>query len=146
MYAVHVMPNSTNTQSAFPVFATVFCEGRSQPVFQGVTEVPLVTEPKFRNFIKRSFAQVRKVGLCLLAQNTPLGAARPKAPSFFERAGGVFHFSLEEALAPAKALPTRAPKKPAKKRVKAATRVTRKKILRLRKTGHNAKRKRIAKK
>lgn len=114
------MSNSALTTKPYPVFATVYCEGRSAPVFNGVTQVPLVSEPKLRNVFKSAFAHVRKVALCILAQNTPLGASRPQAPAFFERAQGVFRFTKEQAMTPFRPMRVKSVVRKSKKRVKKA--------------------------
>lgn len=119
-YTVCAMSNSALTTKPYPVFATVYCEGRSAPVFNGVTQVPLVSEPKLRNVFKSAFAHVRKVALCILAQNTPLGASRPQAPAFFERAQGVFRFTKEQAMTPFRPMRVKSVVRKSKKRVKKA--------------------------
>jgi hypothetical protein len=106
--------------SAFPTFVTVYCEGRAQPVFSGVTPLPLVSESKLRKVFKTMFAQVRKVCLCVLKCEQPV-------PTFVSKLGGELHFTLAEALAPS--APPR-PKAVVKRKVKRATKKVAKKILR----------------
>ena len=113
--------------STYPVFATVYCEGRAAPVFSGVTTLPLVSESKLRKVVKTMFAQVRRVSLCVLKGELPI-------PAFVTKLGGELHFSLEEALAP---VPT--PKARVVRKVKRAKRKVAKKILRVKRSLHMTK-------
>lgn len=137
------MTTITN-KSVYSVFATVFSEGQAAPLFCGTTEVPLVSESKLRTFLLFRFPTIRKASMCLLAQNTPLGCARPVTPSWFERAMGRFLFAEGDAR------PTHAqlvakispPLKRVKKKVKRALKKVAKKISRAsKKLGHSKRKK-----
>ena len=90
------MNNSTSNSLVFPVFATVFAEGQSTPIFNGVTTLPLVSESKLRKVLRLSFPNIRKACMCILAHNTAMACARPDTPSWFERAAGRFLFAASD--------------------------------------------------